>query len=194
MATDTATPADNKIVKPVFKPEVQFNFKGPSGETIPIQTAEVSRGKTQGTVYHRPNTEALKYEELPKIWDAEDLMEEIIRPALNKLSLAVSKIARKKNTNNEGDFDFTKYQEDFVNLLSRLTLQSESVRALKLKVKELMTKLSDLAGKMPGSADEFTATAMEIAKINSQIEEANASKEVVDDEEETEADTTPATA
>ncbi len=199
-ATATAAP------KSTFKPEHKFDFQGPKA-TLPIYTREINRGVNAGNIVFSPDVEKINFSDLPNLWDVEDVMEEIIRPAISKLSLAIHKIALAKNskfTTDEttkektiipGSTDMQAYQRDYNNLLERLTTQSESTRALKLKSAELIKKMMEFSGKMgtsnvqggaevEGSNDwlqlQFFNTAKELAAVNQQIEDSKAKKEAND--------------
>lgn len=188
--TATATPA-----KPTFKSEHKFDFNGIRG-SLPIVTKEVTRGRTVGTIYLGFDQDKLAIEDLLNLFDKDDVMEELVRPALGKLQLQIHNIAKSKNTKKDSDgnevLDMQGYQRDYNNLLGNLTTQSESTRALKLKSAALLKTMMEFSSKMgtskitgdasvEGSNDwlqlQFFNTAKELSNVNQQIEDSKAKKE-----------------
>lgn len=151
--TEIAKP---EIAKPEFKSEKAFEYKGPK-KTIDIVTAQVSRGSSVGTGYVRAKSEDIKFDDLSQLFDVEDIMEEIVRPALDALALKASKIATAEaityQKNEDGSFaldenknkiveelDDDKFQKKFLELFGKLSIASESARALKQQHEALMEK------------------------------------------------------
>jgi len=178
-------------VKNTFTPEHVYDFKGKE-VTLPIYTQEVARGKNQGTIFHEPDLDKITYADLPKIWDIEEFMEQVVRTEIHLIALASSKQALKnnskfdkvKNTKGEdedviqpGSTNWDNYWKDYQVFFTKLTLASESTRALKLKQSDLVKQLSKLAQVVPFPRDQFEQVGLELAQIGNKIAAIDAEKE-----------------
>lgn len=167
-----------------FKPEHRFDFKG-AKKSIPVNTAKVTRGANAGRIVLLPDLDKISYEDNAMLFNTDDLQEEIIIPGLRKLLFAIDKHCFAKNSkytkNDKGEeivvpdsTDWEQYEKDYQQLFTKLTLQSESIRALKLKKAELLKILMETD---PSNMEAFRTVALQVQAIERQINDAAGEKQ-----------------
>lgn len=142
---------DTKKEEPKFTSTKVFDFKGLK-RSVGIISAIIQKGKTANQIYYTVDPSKLSFNDIPEVWDAENVMEEAILPYIKKLCMATSKqVALKpeahENNSLDNPFNWEQFSILFSDILRKFTLSPETKAALKAKSLAARTIMSEISTK-----------------------------------------------
>jgi hypothetical protein len=166
--------SENATVEQEAAPELAFEIKR-GDKTVPIYLQTVKKGQTAGKAqYFSPNLAEVKLSDLPSIFPEEELMDNVIRPALNRFCLGISKEAVAK-----GGDDKQAVQDEFIKFFEQVSPRGETLSSLKERRDDMLKELIQLASD-PTKRDQFVVCAQKVAKIEQDIQDKKAPEETAE--------------